>query len=145
MKLAFAFFVGIVVSFSSMGQSPYLNLKYDKVVKMLMQRGIEIAEMDSTHIHSVDDKNLRNMVFFFENDVCNRVITTFQLPEDYRKVINFLDVKFGYTNGMNWVIKTEEGIDSVTAARRAGFHFINESFTPNTIMRKKGLIIRHEN
>lgn len=145
MRFALVFFLLVAVKFNSFGQSPYLNLNYDTVLKMLKQRRIEIAEMDSAHIHSIDLKNLRNMVFFFENEVCIRVLTTFQLPDDYRKVVNFLDVKFGYTNGMNWVIKTEEGIDSVMAARRSGFHFINESFTPNTLPRRKGMIIRHEN
>jgi hypothetical protein len=102
-----------------------------------MQRGIEIVEMDSSHIHSLDERKLRNMVFFFEDDVCNRVLTTFQLQDDYKKAVNFLDVKFGYTDGMNWVIKTEDGIDSVMAARRSGFHFINESFTPFSKTRKR--------
>lgn len=137
MKFAFTFFLIVAGTLNSMAQSPYLNLKFDTIVRLLMQRGIEIVEMDSSHIHSLDERKLRNMVFFFEDDVCNRVLTTFQLQDDYKKAVNFLDVKFGYTDGMNWVIKTEDGIDSVMAARRSGFHFINESFTPFSKTRKR--------
>jgi hypothetical protein len=116
-------------SCGAMSQSPYLLMRHGDLSALLRFQGLDVMETDSSHIHCVDDRKLRNVILFFSDGVCKRVMTTFQNHYDYQKVMNFLDVRYGDLEGTTWIIPMANGYDMIRGVSRRGYDIIDENFT----------------
>lgn len=120
------FFLNINFGF---GQSKYLGMSKNKIIKILLTEKIDIVESTSDMIHSVDDKTLCNLIFYFDdNDNCYHLKTTFQEETGFFKLINYYQVRFKTDTGMEWAIPFKNGVDSLKASRQNGFDLIEETF-----------------
>lgn len=118
----------LYLSYGCIGQSSYLTLEREGAVKLLNEREIEIYEEDSDHIHSVDSIGLRNIILYFTEGVCMRVVTTFQREEDFKRVVAFMNRSFEWIDELYWKVKMEGGEDVITGWRRPGYDIIEENF-----------------
>ena len=125
-----------IASRSSFSQSVYLNMTREKVVELLNEREIEIMDSDNGHIHSVDDRLYRNLIMYFEDGYCYKVITTFQEPESFMKMLGFLRRRYKEVGKMCWILPMESGKDVVIAYRETGFDVIEEEFHSDTSTKK---------
>ena len=120
--------VAAVTCLGCTGQSAYLNAGRSEVMLVLAERGIEVMQEDSAHVHSVDSNSLRNVIAHFKKGVCTSVVTTFQKPEDFDKVVEFMNRRYESTGTMSWRVGMDGGSDRITGHRRNGYDVIEETF-----------------
>lgn len=111
-----------------LGQSAYLTAGRDEVVRILNEREMEVMAEDSGHIHSVDGKSLRNVITYFSAGICTSVVTTFQRPEDFERVAEFMKRRYESVGEMNWRVAVGNGWDCIVGYRRGGYDVIEENF-----------------
>ena len=118
----------VLMCLGCMGQSAYMGAERSEVMRILGERGMETMQEDSGHVHSVDGNSLRNVIAYFTKGVCTGVITTFQRPEDFEKVVEFMDRRYESTGRMKWSVQMEGGLDRIAGYRRIGYDVIEETF-----------------
>lgn len=125
--LAFIIFC-INISFC-FGQSKYLGMSKNKILKLLSIEKIDVFESDKDMIHAVDDKTLCNLIFYFdEKKICYHLKTTFQEETGFLKLANFYQVYFNGIDETKWAFPLKNGIDSIKISREYGFDLIEETY-----------------
>lgn len=113
----------------TLGQSKYLGMSRKHIIESLRSEGIEIMEQDGYMIHTVDDKTLCNIIFYFDDSKhCYHIKTTYQEEKGFLKLTNYFEMRYGIEKGFNWAIPFKNGIDSIKATREYGFDLIEETF-----------------
>lgn len=131
MKLAI-----IISSFFIWAQSeaqhkhPYFLKNASEIRKILSEMPvIEIMEDDSIHIHAVDDVQLSNLIFYFDNKVCTTFVTTHQVLQKYDKIQYKLNSMYGYSDRNEWLDFLDIGFNYIYLQRRTGFFLVKENFS----------------
>ena len=132
MKHLLTLMASLHLGFGGIAQSSYLTVSRKEAVRLLNERDIDIYEHDSDHIHSVDGNGLRNIILYFTEDACMRVVTTFQRKEDFERVVAFMNRNCEWIDELCWKVKVEGGIDSIVAWRKTGYDMIEENFVSVT-------------
>lgn len=127
-KRYFLLCIAAVTCFGCMGQSAYLTAGRSEVMTILGERGIEVMQEDSGHVHSVDSNSLRNVITYFTEGVCTSVVTTFQRSDDFERVVEFMNRRYESTGELNWRVEMDGGSDRITGYRMNGYDVIEETF-----------------
>ena len=122
----------VIANCGSFSQSVYLTMDRGQIERLLQERQIEVGESDQEHIHAVDDRLLLNLIFYFSDGYCSTMVTTFQHPEGFLKLVGFMEANFRKAEEMCWVVPMENGVDVVKAYRKTGYDVIEENFFDNS-------------
>lgn len=128
MKCILIILISLLLSANCFSQNSFLTLTYQEIFDELKQRNIEIMESDSAHIHAVDDITYRNLIFYFTDSICLKMVTTFQFPQDFLKIIKYYDSKYKSNQPMLWFMSFNGGVDSIRAYRKNGYDMIVENY-----------------
>lgn len=114
----------------SYGQTKFLGKTHQQVKYHIIDSpNLEIMESDWEHIHIVDNNNLRNIIFYFENEECVFVITTFQEQKDFAKQLTEFNINLRNVTKDSWIIPTDnpDQFHYIISHDEDGYDFIEES------------------
>ncbi len=107
----------------------FFNKKQSQIISLIKKmKGVEIMEKYPEYIQAVDTIKVTNLIFYFENGLCNKFVTTHQNEKDYDKILNYLDISYQKTNINEWYFNFGQGKDIITLEKKNGYFLVREEF-----------------
>lgn len=110
----------------------YFNKLPNQILKIIKNyKSVVIMDNNSEHIHAVDTIKLTNLIFYFNNGICDEFVTTHQVETEYNKILNYLELIYIKSNINEWYFDLDQGRDIITLEKKTGYFLVREIFTPS--------------
>ena len=131
-KIILILFLFILPSVAKSQGNMFFNKKQSQIISLIKKmKGVEIMEKYPEYIQAIDTIKINNLIFYFENGLCNKFVTTHQIEQDYNKILNYLDLMYEKTNINEWYFNFDQGKDIITLEKKNGYFLVKEEFYPS--------------